>query len=243
MSETEFELKTAGPWSCFAFPALEQRGIAHGFMTKTSDPICSDPGQQESFVRSLGAERLVIMDQEHGKRVHLIEKGERPQMGDGLIMVEKGVIGVIKTADCLPVILYSLDSPVAAVVHAGWRGTVKGITREALLGMKKMGIPPERMGALIGPGIGPCCYEVQEDVVSEFCWAGFGSGIITQRGSSTFLDLKKANREIIEDEGVSEIHDIDLCTACRPDLFWSARRDKNGRRQISFVLIKKDSVK
>ena len=113
------------------------------------------------------------MDQEHGSRVHIVEKGERPVAGDGLLMIEKGVIGVIKTADCLPVILYAAGYPVAAVVHAGWRGTVKGITGKALRLLIDMGIERDRIGALIGPGIGPCCYEVKEDVVSAFREAGF----------------------------------------------------------------------
>jgi polyphenol oxidase len=240
---------------CFSFPPLAARGVIHGFMTKTSDSIVSDPGERDRFVRSLGASEMVIMDQEHGNTVHVVEEGARPVAGDGLIMRETGVVGVIKTADCLPVILYQRDGgdghrpgreaaeskatgqgPVA-VVHAGWRGTVKGITEKALRRMIAMGVEPGKIGALIGPGIGPCCYEVQEDVVSEFRKAGFGESIFLRRGSSTFLDLKKANREQIERVGVREIHDTGLCTACLPGLFHSARRDKHGGRQISFVLL------
>ena len=237
MNKTEFELKTDGFQSYFTLPPLADAGIVHGFMTKTSDSIVSDRSEQERFVRSMGAEDVIIMDQEHGSTVHVVEKGERPRAGDGLVMVEKGVVGVIKTADCLPVILYAADSSVAAIVHAGWRGTVKAITGKALRLMIAMGVGRDRIGALIGPGIGPCCYEVREDVLTAFREAGFGEHIFARRGASTFLDLKKANRELIEAEGVSEIHDTGLCTACLPGLFYSARRDKLLGRQINFVLL------
>jgi YfiH family protein len=206
-------------------------------MTKSSDAIINDEGEKVAFVRSLGARDMIVMAQEHGSDVHVIESGERPASGDGLLIVEPGVIGVIKTADCLPVILYAMDEPVAAVVHAGWRGTVKGITEKALRLLLSRGIAPERIGALIGPGIGPCCYNVGEDAASEFRKAHFSEDIFSLRGGSIFLDLKKANRSLIEAAGISGIYDTGLCTACLSGLFHSARRDKGTARQISFVLI------
>jgi YfiH family protein len=206
-------------------------------MTRPSGSIISDAGQREGFLRSWGAREMIIMEQEHGDRVHAVEKGERPPAGDGLIMIEKGVAGVIKTADCLPVILYDADFPMAAIIHAGWRGTVRGITAKAVRLMVSLGARQDRIGAAIGPGIGACCYEVHEDVVSEFRKALFTEHIFVRRGASFFLDLKKANRELMEREGIAEIHDIGLCTACSSGPFHSARRDGNAGRQINFVLL------
>lgn len=237
MNENEFELKGDKSFPYFTFPALRDKGIIHGFMTRASDRMIPDRGLRERFVRSLGAIDMIIMDQEHGDKVHVVEGGERPLRGDGLIMVEEGRVGVVKTADCLPVILYDADFPMAAVIHAGWRGTVKGITGKAVRLMIDLGARKERMGALIGPGIGPCCYEVQDDVASEFRKALFTEDIFVERNASTYLDLKKANRELIEREGIDDIHDSHLCTACLPDLFHSARRDKQPGRQINFVLL------
>jgi copper oxidase (laccase) domain-containing protein len=102
-----------------------------------------------------------------------------------------------------------------------------------------MGAKPDHLGVLIGPGIGPCCYNVGEDVALAFRNAGFSEEIFEQRGGATFLDLKKANRRLAEAEGVREIDDVGLCTACRRDLFFSARRDKPAGRQINFVLLKR----
>jgi len=237
-SESDFELRTVGPWSYYLFPALERAGTVHGFMTKSSDSILENDEEQKAFARALGAFGMVSLRQEHGDIVHVMEKGERPQTGDGLIVVEKGVIGVIKTADCLPVIFYAPDYGVAGIVHAGWRGTVAKIAPKALRRMMAMGAKPDSIEVLIGPGIGPCCYEIGEDVASAFSDAGFGEDVFERRGVSTFLDLKRANKRLVEAEGVRHIHDVGLCTSCRPDLFFSARRDRHKGRQISFVLLK-----
>jgi copper oxidase (laccase) domain-containing protein len=75
--------------------------------------------------------------------------------------------------------------------------------------------------------------------VRAFRNAGFSEDIFERRGAATFLDLKKANRRLAEAEGVAEIRDVGLCTACRGDLFFSARRDKVQGRQINFVLLKR----
>ena len=237
-SNSGFELRTLGPWSYYHIPSLERAGIVHGFMTRSSDSILENREEQKAFAQALGAFGMVSLQQEHGDIVHVIERGERPEGGDGLIVVEKGVIGVIKTADCLPVISYAPDYAVAAIVHAGWRGTAKKITSRALSRMMAMGVKQDSLGVLIGPGIGPCCYDVREDVAEAFRDADFEEDVFERRGTSTFLDLKKANRRLVEAEGVGHISDVGLCTACRPDLFFSARRDKHKGRQISFVLLK-----
>jgi len=123
-------------------------------------------------------------------------------------------------------------------VHAGWRGTALGIAGKAARQMRALGVNPEKVCALIGPGIGPCCYNVQEDVASVFRAAGYSAPVIQRRGDSLFLDLKAANIQMLQAEGVEEIHDVGLCTFCRGDLFYSARRDKGSGRQINFVLMR-----
>jgi YfiH family protein len=233
-----FKLATLGPWSNFHVPALERAGIVHGFMTRSSDSILSEGAEEREFAHALGAAALVSLRQEHGDVVHVIENGERPHAGDGLIVLERGVCAIIKTADCLPVIIYSRDGGVAAIVHAGWRGSAAHIVGKAVRQLSAIGFAAESLGVLLGPGIGPCCYNVGEDVVSAFRRAGFGEGIFEQRGSSTFLDLKAANREAAEGQGVADVLDVGLCTACRGDLFFSARREKTQGRQINFVLLK-----
>ena len=133
---------------------------------------------------ALSAKDMVVLDQDHGDVVHVIASGERPRTGDGLVLLEPGVIGVIKTADCLPVILYAPDYPACAVVHAGWRGTALLIGRKAVAAMVRLGVEAGSIGALIGPGIGPCCYNVGEDVVAAFRAAGIGDEVFARRGGA-----------------------------------------------------------
>jgi polyphenol oxidase len=234
-----FELKTLGPWSCYYLPQIEESGIVHGFMTKSSNTIIADEGERFRFAEAFAASATVILQQEHGDEVHVIEKGERPVAGDGLVMLEKDAMGIIKTADCLPVILYESSYPMAAVVHAGWRGTARRITEKALRRMIAIGARRDRIGAIIGPGIGPCCYEVGGEVVADFRVAGFSEHVFATRNGATFLDLKRANREMIEAAGIEHIDDVNLCTSCRQDLFFSARRDKHAGRQVNFVQVKR----
>ncbi len=192
----------------------------------------------ERAISAFSLDPYILMNQEHGDEVHLIKNGERPTTGDGLLLLEKGVAGIIKTADCLPVIVYARTAPVAAIVHAGWRGTLLGIAGKAAQMMKQLGFAPEDLGALIGPGIGQCCYTVQEDVAGLFRARPLFDGVVQTRNGSLSLDLKKANIEVLQNEGISDIHDADLCTSCRKDLFYSARRDRGDGRQINFVLIR-----
>jgi polyphenol oxidase len=226
-------------WSRYHLPEIEQAGIVHGFMTRSSDGIIINPAERRRFVQALGASDSIIMQQEHGDEVHVVQNGERPAVGDGLLLIEKRVVGVIKTADCLPVILYDPAVPMAAIVHAGWRGTVRRITEKALRHMVALGAKPERMGAIIGPGIGPCCYQVGVEVVADFQRSGFGEHLFTERGGGLFLDLKRANRDMVEAEGIARIDDVGLCTSCRQDLFFSARNDKKAGRLVNFVVLKR----
>ncbi|MGD0229002.1 MAG: polyphenol oxidase family protein [Syntrophorhabdales bacterium] len=232
------ELKTVGPWSYFHFPALRDAGIIHGFMTRTSDGILRDAGPRDAFIAALSASGMIVLDQEHKDVVHVITAGERPRRGDGLVLLAAGLIGVVKTADCLPVILSAPDYPACAIVHAGWRGTALKIARKAVRALAAFGVRPDAIGALIGPGIGPCCYNVGEDVVAAFREAGFSDDVFMQRDGAVFLDLRKANRHLLVGEGVRDIHDVDLCTSCRGDLFHSARRDAGRGRQINFVQVR-----
>lgn len=233
---TRFELVRHGAWSYFHLPYLERSGFFHGFVARP--PASIGTSDVRSALQAFGFERHVLMNQEHGDEVHVVRDGERPKAGDGLVLVEKQVAGIIKTADCLPIILCSTSEPVAGIVHAGWSGTALGIVRNAVREMGFLGTKPGDIVALIGPGIGPCCYEVREDVAGIFGSVRFAEDVVEERAGRLFLDLKRANRLILQAEGVTKIEDIEFCTYCRPDLFVSARRDKGRERQINFVMVR-----
>jgi polyphenol oxidase len=155
-------------------------------------------------VRSqVGAERFAQGRQVHGTRV-VVDAGGVEE-ADGQVTTARGVAAMVLVADCLPVALVGPEA--AGMVHAGWRGLGAGVLEA---GVEATGA----VAAAIGPGIGPCCYEVGDDVR-----AVFGT-------TEPTLDLKAIARARLEQAGVREIHDCGLCTACDAERFFSHRRDR-----------------
>ncbi|HAR95137.1 MAG TPA: peptidoglycan editing factor PgeF [Deltaproteobacteria bacterium] len=216
---------------------VEALGIIHGFCTRSTLPPASRPGEGDDFLSTFSLRDCIAMEQVHSDGIHVVQDDtDDPKAGDGLIMMQQGVAGIIRTADCVPLILCEARSRMAAIVHAGWRGTVLGIAGKAVRMMAELGAEPSLMQALIGPCIGPCCYEVGQDVVGHFTDVGFSETVVGRRNGSLFLDLRKANAEGLKAAGVKHIQILDLCTRCRPDLFFSARRNESGR-QFSFAAV------
>jgi polyphenol oxidase len=145
---------------------------------------------------------------------------------DGLWSDEPGQAMMLVTADCLPIALGRANGskPALSVIHAGWRGLLAGIVAE---GAKTLG--GGRLTAAIGPGIGPCCYEVGEDVCEPFR-AAFGDDVVTDGR----LDLWSAAEQALRSAGCGEVERTDLCTYCHPELFFSHRRDRGrtGRQGV-----------
>ena len=178
------------------------------------------------------------MDQEHGDEVHVVKNGERPVRGDGVILIERNVAAIIKTADCLPVIIVEPDYPLAAIVHAGWRGTAKKITQKAVKKMVMLGARREKIVALLGPSIRACCYEVGEEVRDIFRKEGFSERVFKKENNSVHLDLAWPIWNFSTAEGIDHVYDTGLCTFCRDDMFASYRRGERSVRQINFVSLK-----
>jgi polyphenol oxidase len=171
----------------------------------THDDPVRVAANRERVRAQAGAARLAQGRQVHGTRV--VVDGEGGEEADGQVTTQPGVAAIVVAADCLPV---ALASPAAAgVVHAGWRGLAAGVLEA---GVAALG--PGPVAAAIGPGIGPCCYAVGEDVRAVFA------------SSERTLDLKAVARARLQDAGVQEIHDCGLCTACDPHRFFSHRRDR-----------------
>ena len=162
---------------------------------------------------------------------------------DGYIADRPGIAPCVKTADCVPILFSSGDGIVGAV-HAGWRGTARGIAEVCVEKMVALGAKRERITAAIGPSIGFCGYEVGEDFYSEFSsLAGeelTGRFVIPKEGvpGKYHADLKSANKEILIIAGIKE-ENIDvslLCTACREDLFYSHRKSGGLRGSMCSVI-------
>jgi polyphenol oxidase len=166
----------------------------------------------------LGADvsQLAMNRQRHGVTVNQAVAGERGREGDGLWTDEQDLPMLKLTADCLPIAIARSNSrPALALLHAGWRGLLDGVVESGVSALGKGGL-----AAAIGPGIGPCCYEVRSDVADPYR-ARFGSAVF--RGDK--LDLWTVAERVLHEAGVQAVERLDLCTACNPDRFFSHRRD------------------
>jgi polyphenol oxidase len=187
--------------------------------------------------------RIITMKQVHSD--HIIEVKDRniKEAGeaDGMLTRENDAFLGVLTADCVPVLFVVADRKVAAVVHAGWRGSLAGITGKMVDFLNaEHGISPERVEAAVGPAIGPCCYEIKEDVSRPLIdrWGKIADGCLENREGKSFLDLRRLNRLTLEQAGVPsrQIFDIGPCTSCAAEDFFSYRRErKETGRQLSFI--------
>lgn len=176
-------------------------------------------------------ERTRMAWQQHGAKVRratpegILRPGTIHDACDGWWSDEPGQGMMLVTADCLPVaIARDGDRPALAVLHVGWRGLLDGIIAN---GAAALGDGP--LAAAIGPGIGPCCYEVGSDVAEPFA-ARFGMDVLVDGR----LDLWRSTELALRQAGIDEIERTDLCTYCHPELFFSHRRDRGitGRQGV-----------
>jgi YfiH family protein len=173
--------------------------------------------------------------QVHGTDVRVVRDHSDPhpegEHCDAQVTREPGVLLGVKTADCVPVLLGDPATGACAAVHAGWRGTLGRIVRRALEAMRaEAGTRAGDVRACIGPAARACCYEVGPEVVAAFRaeFPRAGELFRETREGHALADLQRANREQLVEEGVptERVHTLPLCTICRPDLFFSYRRDK-----------------
>jgi YfiH family protein len=171
-----------------------------------------------------GVEQLAMNRQVHGAIVNRAVAGERGRDGDGLWTDEPGIPMLKLTADCLPVALARQNgSPALAVLHAGRLGLLEGIVEA---GVAALG--GSHLAAAVGPGIGPCCYEVGDDIRDAYR-TRFGPTVVRGRN----LDLWTAAERVLRDAGVESVERADVCTACNAE-FFSHRRDSGvtGRQGV-----------
>jgi len=206
-----------------------------GILTDDDPAAVTENRRRLATALGLAAEQVVFALQVHGTR--LVDHSEGPSQlrgsfvrhnrtkeprdgvpeADGHVVREPGLAPLVFVADCLPVALFGSGG--LAVVHAGWRGLAGGIVEAAA----------EAVGATtaaIGPGIGPCCYEVGEEVLDAF--GDLGHWIAQGR----MLDLPEVARRKLARAGVDRVESAGLCTSCEHELFFSHRRDygRTGRQ-------------
>ena len=205
-----------------------------------------------SYVTGIYPGDMVFSDQVHGDKILYVDQQDRGKgiyspkemRGvDGLITDKSKVCLVTFYADCVPLFFLDPVKKVIGLAHAGWRGTVLEIGRKMVERFcKDFGSKPSDILAGIGPSIGPCCFEVGQDVEGEFAVAfpAWRDMIIrpAETPGKSYVDLWTTNRLILEKAGVRPEHITvtDLCTKCHDEYFHSHRRMGNERgTQAAFL--------
>jgi YfiH family protein len=173
--------------------------------------------------------------QVHGAAVLVASAPSRPrEEADGVISATPGLAACVAVADCVPILLACPDRSAVAAIHAGWRGTLAGIAAEGVRALAAAGSDEPPL-AVIGPSIGPCCYQVAPDLAARF-EAAFGARVVVPGARGPHLDLWAANERVLRDAGVVRVAALRRCTACEPRFFFSHRRD-GGRtgRMVAFI--------
>lgn len=183
---------------------------------------------------------VVIPDQRHTANVDFADGscGAFPST-DALITNVKGLAIGVRTADCVPILLNAPDIGAVAAIHAGWKGTLAGIVRNAVDRLIGMGADPAEMYAAMGPCICGKCYEVGPELAEVFSIEGFGDCVFTPQGGREHLDLPAANRMILLECGLLPDHIAmpPLCTLESPGWpSWRREPDTISRLLTLIVL-------
>jgi purine-nucleoside/S-methyl-5'-thioadenosine phosphorylase / adenosine deaminase len=219
-----------------------------------SNYLGDDPEAVEENLRrvcaALGLDRrdLTSPNQRHTANVRRVGAAERGriQVGyDALVTDQANVPLLLRYADCVPVLIYDPAHHAVALVHSGWRGTVLGASRAAVESLvREFGSRPEEMIAAIGPSIGPCCYEVGQEVVHAVQGAFSDADILlpSRPGGRRHLDLWTANVRWLSGCGVrtNRIEVSEMCTACHAEDFYSHRAENGKTGHFAAVMSLKE---
>lgn len=192
---------------------------------------------------NMNFDNLTNNKQTHSDIVNIIKKEDigKIKEGDALVTNLKKTPLLVFVADCVPVAIVDTKKEAVALCHAGWRGTYSKITQKSIENMEKLyGTNPEDLACVLGPSIGPCCYEVSKDLIEKF------NTIITNRDekfyiikeSKYYLDLWKVNELILTSCGVKKenIVNLNICTSCNSDKFHSYRKHNQTTKRLGMIL-------
>lgn len=186
---------------------------------------------------------IAIATQVHGVAVTRVRADDGIEAvvrrtADGLCTDVPGAPIGVYVADCIPVLLADLRTGAVAAVHAGWRGSVAGVVPAAVARMAaEFGTRPGDLRVALGPAIGPCCFEVGEEVVDAVATVlpdAVAARVVLPGGRKPHVDLKRLNRLLLERAGISPAH-VDAgpeCTSCDGVRFFSYRRDGGRTGQM-----------
>jgi polyphenol oxidase len=197
------------------------RSLNLGLLTDDDPGHVTENRHRVARAAGVEAERVAMGWQVHGSdvrewdeppadRAYAEPGGKELPRVDGHVTSESGLGLLVLVADCYPVALS--DGRRVAMLHCGWRPLAGGILEKALAGFDGP------VSAAVGPGIGGCCYEVGDEVLEAFA-------DLDHVADGRMLDLRAVIAQKLDKAGVNQVHQLDMCTSCHPDQFFSHRRD------------------
>jgi hypothetical protein len=253
-----------------SFAPLDEKGVINAFSTRiggksrepyntlnmglhTGDDCQNVIENRKLFLdrQGLNLSNAVAAKQVHSTNLQVVDDSLRGKGAwkwedalddtDGLITNSKNTILITFYADCVPIYIYDSEKEIVALAHAGWKGTVGKIAWLTLQKMKShYGTKTSQCLVVIGPSIGPCCYEVDENLVVRFKNAGFNINKLAKnnRPEHYLLNLWEANKEVVLQSGVPEdnVFVSGLCTSCNNDIFFSYRAENGITGRMAAII-------
>jgi polyphenol oxidase len=216
----------------------KRENILYGHTSRSDWSSYNNKENVDNIAKKIWFKGSVIeLDQVHGSEIEILKTScrEKPSLikKDGVITDKKNVLLTIKTADCVPIVLFDRKKEIICALHSGWRGTKEKIVEKGLLlFLQKFNSYPKDITAFLGPAIKSCCYEIKEDLQKEFSEYDFS---IKPRGEKLFLDLKSIILKQLNSFEITDVENIDECNFCSKNLYFSYRRNKTEKRQHTFV--------
>lgn len=262
-----FQLVKEGELEYLTIPSFEKTGLVkHCFTTRRGGVSTGEAASLnlsykrkdtqenvrknfEIICSAIGVDHhnIVFSDQTHRNGIHIataddLGKGIYRESditdADGLVTVERGVPLCTFYADCVPLFFLDPHKKIIASVHSGWKSTLLKIGKEAVKAMISLGSNPQDILAAIGPSIGPCHFEVGQDVAEQFTGT-FGFDIVDRTvGDKTYIDLWKTNVNILLESGIKDdnITLAKTCTYCNKDRFYSYRGDQHKTGSLCGII-------
>jgi len=250
------------------YMSSDKLGARHAFTTRfggvsegifASFNLGSNRGDDPECVREnyrrlcelfgVGIDDCAVTNQVHENVVRIVTMEDRhacmtkvPYEADGIVTGAKGLPIICMVADCVPCLLWDEEGRAIGAIHCGWRSSVGDILKNALEAMEALGAKPENIHAALGPAIGRCCFETDDDVpqaITEYL-GGDTEGLFDRRtDGKTMVDLRAANARRLMQLGI-KAENIDIseeCTFCSHDKYWSHRYTKGQRGSQAAVIV------
>ncbi len=238
--------------------AWDEPRLAHGFLGRLGG-VSTGPFESLNLGYWVGDDsahvdenwrrlRAVIGDapiarchQVHGNSVRIVirEDLEVKREGDGMVTAEPGILLAVASADCVPILMTDARGEIIGAIHAGWRGIIAGIAVEGVRAMERIGARSHEIRAALGPSIGQCCFEVDEELAHRFAREVAGSDRHARPGrpGKSHLDLRAIVTDQLMRAGLpgESIINVGPCTKCANDRFFSRRANGSSGLQLSFI--------